>query len=635
MNIEAMELNELSPEDDSVVVTNNASKHEINWSDVAPRGGKAVLNRILRDGAKVPLFFGQTLVNSLRDLGYNTTTSALCEHVDNAIQWGADEIRVYFSQPNSRGGGKTSILVYDNGQGMAPHVLKVATAFGGSMVFGNRADIGRYGMGMKTAALSMAPTFEIHSWQEPQAFYSMAVDVEEIGSSRSNLIELPDPVLSDSLSNEILDILVRPMRFPKNPDETQNLLGNRDNIYGILGKSGTIVFMPECDRLTYKKEQTLADHATKEMGRIYRQFIAKGVKIFVNNRLVEASDPTYWMESARHTRIDGLVPNQSRLINSFTIQIPVAEDAQETAPAVAKLYLLPYEQWSTLPRKTLNNDLHLFDGNTVSFLRNGREVEAGPTYSKINIRKHSDFNWIRLEIDFPGELDEGFGVAANKQGVRLKQYVADRILSAIGQEVKNVRDIVKRQQAEANAQKVSRIGEAERRATEAETFQGKPLPSLTEEEEASVDIGLRALATTIRRDDESEDQAYARLKSSDFVTIFKHDSYWPFYHCDFKFGKVITTVNTAHPFFEKVWQPLTELSALASVEDSEDGDVPVNNDLVKMTSEVLIGVQTMLLSLARTQSQLSNRKGDDDYARLFRTLQQEWSASLATQLRAK
>jgi hypothetical protein len=68
------------------------------WGENAPKGGKAVLGRILKDGAKVPLFLGQTLVKSLRDLGYNSTTSAVCEHVDNAIQWGATEGRVYFHQ---------------------------------------------------------------------------------------------------------------------------------------------------------------------------------------------------------------------------------------------------------------------------------------------------------------------------------------------------------------------------------------------------------------------------------------------------------------------------------------------------------------------------------------------------------
>src|SRR5271166_3283481 len=101
------------------------------WGPDAPRGARTVLNRIVKEGANVPLFLGQTLINSLRDMGYNDTTSAICEHVDNAIQWGATEVRVYFNQTGRRGDYNIDALVYDNGAGMAPNVLKAAMAFGG------------------------------------------------------------------------------------------------------------------------------------------------------------------------------------------------------------------------------------------------------------------------------------------------------------------------------------------------------------------------------------------------------------------------------------------------------------------------------------------------------------------------
>src|SRR5436190_13579275 len=91
-----------------------------NWGDNAPRGGMAVMNRILKDKASVPLFFAQTLIQSLRDVGYNHTTSALCEHVDNAIQAGANEVRIFFRQTGKRGNFSTDIAVYDNGTGMSP-----------------------------------------------------------------------------------------------------------------------------------------------------------------------------------------------------------------------------------------------------------------------------------------------------------------------------------------------------------------------------------------------------------------------------------------------------------------------------------------------------------------------------------
>lgn len=610
------------------------------WGSDAPRGGRIVLNRILRDGARVPLFLGQTLVNSLRDLGYNSTTSALCEHVDNAIQWNATEIRVYFHQTGQHGDFKIGTLVYDNGSGMAPHVLKVATAFGGSMVYENREGIGRYGMGMKTAALSMSPVFDVYSWQEPAAIYNMTVDVDEIGNSKTNLIELPDPTLSDELPSDVVGILTKPMVFPKNPQETQALLANsREELRGQIGASGTIVFMPECDRLTFRKSQTLADHATKEMARIYRRFIAKGLKLYVNNRLVEAFDPTYWMPTARHTQIDGLEPKQSKLVGSWPIEVPIAEGSAETTIVKVRLYALPYEQWSSLPRKVLKNDLRVFDDHTVSFMRNDREVEIGSSYARLKIRKNSYNLWLRLEIDFEGEADEGFGVAANKQGVRLKEYISEKIVEKIGQDIAAVREAIKELQGRRATQKSgSKISEAERRATDAEVFQGKALPELSPEEETALEANLKALAVTVKRESENDEQALERLKASRYVTIFRHDEYWPFYHCDFKFGKVILTINTAHPFFERIWQPVSELSKLEETpEETEDETLGVSTGVAKTCSEVLIGVQSLLLSLARTQSQLCSRDTDSDseFEQLFNKLRTEWSGNLATQLMAK
>ncbi|MGD0058990.1 MAG: hypothetical protein ABSD58_06170 [Verrucomicrobiia bacterium] len=96
---------------------NHSDLTETGWSENAPRGGRTVLGRILKEGATVPMFLGQTLINSLRDLGYNHTTSAVCEHVDNGIQWKATDIRVYFNQHGNHGDSQVDILILDNGMG--------------------------------------------------------------------------------------------------------------------------------------------------------------------------------------------------------------------------------------------------------------------------------------------------------------------------------------------------------------------------------------------------------------------------------------------------------------------------------------------------------------------------------------
>lgn len=614
-----------------------------SWGEDAPKGGKAVLNRIIKEKATVPLFFGQTLIQSLRDVGYNSTTSALCEHVDNAIQWGATEVRIYFSQTGKRGEYEIDVLVLDNGKGMAPNVLKVATSFGGSMVYGNRTGIGRYGMGMKTAALSISPVMDLYSWQQPGVIYNMTLDVDAVGKEKANLIELSEPNLLDELPSRISEILTKPMVFPDAREQTL-LTMNPSELQDFLGTSGTIVYMPACDRLMAAKSRTLVDHAVREMSRIYRRFLEQGLRLFVNNRTVQAFDPTYWMQTARHTLIPELNLKQSRLVLSKVIDINQAEhtpgvkpeDAMK-APVTLRLYTLPIEDWGPLPLKVRKNDLHLYDDHTVSFMRNDREVFIG-TVPEI-VKRHADANWFRIQVDFTGELDEAFGVASNKQGVRPKKYVLDDIARALADEITAVREQIRRHQSEQTflrQGKQQTSGEA--RADEAEGFQSKPLQApapTTKEEQDQLDSNLRTLSMMLKRDNETDEDAFERVKASRHIIHYKHDEYWPFYHVDQRFGKIILTINTAHPFFERLYEPLSKAASFLAAAEGVPNDVEeraTESQTFAGAEDALTALQLLLLSLARTQSSMAFQ--EPERKQLFDQFRKEWSDTYQTQLTA-
>lgn len=600
----------------------------LNWAPDAPRGGRTVMGRILKEKATVPLFFAQTLIKSLRDVGYNHTTAALCEHVDNAIQAQATEVRVFFRQTGKRDDHRIDAAVYDNGRGMAPTVLKVAMSFGGSMNFDNREGIGRFGMGMKTAALSMSPTMELYSWQEPEAIYSMTLDVEAIGKERANLVELPDPTLLTELPEEVAELFKKPMIYPKDRSDQELLAMGNEDLTERLGPSGTIVYMAQCDRLTYVRVGTLVDHAVKEMARVYRRAIGLGLKLYVNNRLVEAYDPTYSMTTARHTRVVDLTVKHSRLIISKLVKLKVHESSEETAPIIIKLFRLPIEEWSTLPRKTLRNDLHVFDGHIVSILRNDREVFAG-SMPKITAR-HSVTNWYRLQIDFPGVLDEAFGVAANKQGVRLKGYVEEAIKEAIRDEITTINDELKRFQAQqASARQPAMPSVSESRASEADPFQQNSLPGTTSpEEDAQLDENLKGLALSLKRDGESDDQAFDRVKRSTYILDFHHDEYWPFYDVKHRFGRVILTINTAHPFFVELYDPVSKMATAQVGSEDDDATTPPTEG----QRGAILALDLLLLSLARTQSRLSS--SSEESKKLLDILRREWSETYRIQMTA-
>jgi hypothetical protein len=437
------------------------------------------------------------------------------------------------------------------------------------------------------------------------------------------------------LPSEVVEILTQPLSYPKNPRETQTLFAEgEEELRERLGRSGTIIYLPDCDRMSPRKAQTLAEEAIREMGRIYRRFIDRGVRLYINNRRVEPFDPTYWMKSARHTRIEGLTETRSRLVGSWPIDIPVAEDSTKTTRITVRLYALPYEAWSSLPYQA-KKDLHLSSDYTVSFLRNDRELEIG-SVPLLKLKKHHDNTWLRLEIDFNGEADEGFGVAANKQGVRLKAYVAKPIMEKIGLELITLKKGITELKAKhASLKSGSQVSEAERRASDAEPLQAKQLPEVpvdTPEQRAALEQNLRGLAVTLKRDEETEEQAFERVKSSTYLIATKYDEYRPFYTCEHCYGKVLLTLNSAHPFYQKIWLPLSNLVAKAADISQESHEAADENTSVVAAAakDVLEELNLLLLQLARTQSELSGHDTQSMNRQLFTTMQRVWSANYAT-----
>lgn len=90
------------------------------------------------------------LVESTRSIGY-TFESALADIIDNSIGNGATHIDVRFSSITPR-----YIAILDNGCGMTPDELIIAMRYGSKNVNDQRAesDLGRFGLGLKTASLS-------------------------------------------------------------------------------------------------------------------------------------------------------------------------------------------------------------------------------------------------------------------------------------------------------------------------------------------------------------------------------------------------------------------------------------------------------------------------------------------------
>ena len=103
------------------------------------------------------------MVEALRGLGYNTAT-ALADIIDNSIAAGADRVELDFIWD----GDASRIEIRDNGRGMSLDDLDKAMRLGELNPLNSRAanDLGRFGMGLKTASFSQCRSLTVASWKD-------------------------------------------------------------------------------------------------------------------------------------------------------------------------------------------------------------------------------------------------------------------------------------------------------------------------------------------------------------------------------------------------------------------------------------------------------------------------------------
>ena len=138
-----------------------------------------------------PLFMppdAATLMWSTRAIGY-TTPSAIADLIDNSISANASVIRMEFVSGED---GYVSIL--DNGNGMSPDVLQAAMKYGSGNPLETREenDLGRFGLGLKTASLSQCRKLTVVSKKDGN-IAAYCWDLDHVFSAQAwELLELDD-----------------------------------------------------------------------------------------------------------------------------------------------------------------------------------------------------------------------------------------------------------------------------------------------------------------------------------------------------------------------------------------------------------------------------------------------------------
>ena len=391
---------------------------------------------------RFPIVVPQMTIQSMRSSGYKSTTHALAELIDNSIESGADMIEIFgLSRTDETTGRQTlhELAVLDNGAGMDAPMLQGSLCYGHG-TRGDRRGIGRFGMGLPNSSMSQARCLDVWSWQSgvTNALHTR-LHLDDVDQGLS---EIPVPQIRP-LPNAYLDA-------------SQNAFGD----------SGTLVLWRELDRVEWRRASTTFKHTENLLGRIYRRFLAKeserlhpqddrgeeigprrtillvpvdaqshGIEVAYDDIVeVRPNDPLYLMTGTSCPEDFGAGPMFKELEGFSPFSLPIYHDGKSHSVRVRASHARPTARNPSAPEATWPDRYTSRDaGNApwgrhaaqnlgISIMRAHREIHLDTTWTSPS--EPTD-RWWTIEVDFPTELDDLFGVTYTKQGAPTFPRLAD------------------------------------------------------------------------------------------------------------------------------------------------------------------------------------------------------------------
>lgn len=340
------------------------------------------------------------LTSSLRDIGYDFV-SAIADLIDNSISAGATEIAVEIEFA----GHDSAVYIADNGCGVNARGMIEALRFGSRRNYGY-GDLGRYGLGLKTASLSQARCVTVVSrpaHRKSPLWRSLDLDL---------IAELDDWVLAENHRDHAIT-------------RSEELLGTG---------TGTVVVWQNLDRVlpasgaeggwAKRRFEVLVDKTKRHLAMVFHRFLtgeymAPRISIQVNGEKVRAWDPF-----VRH--------------EPGTQQLATQRFELEATDGVGAVELRRY----ILPGKNAFSSLDGFENAAgplnwnrqqgLYIYRENRLVQWGSWGGARGIDEHTKL--ARASLDFTSSLDEVFNINVAKMRVsipaQLKQML-DRPVSEL------------------------------------------------------------------------------------------------------------------------------------------------------------------------------------------------------------
>jgi hypothetical protein len=321
-------------------------------------------------------------LSAIREMGYGSIESVL-DLVDNSIDAGATRIAVQVRKIDKTDADSGIIIdVLDNGSGMDEATLSQALRLG-SDTERSEGDLGKYGMGLVTASLSMAQTIYVLTRKAGAKAFEANFDMAAIKQHNKFLV---------------------------------TLRGATDNakVVEFIPDHGTFVRLSAIDRINDTNVQRFAAKLRTAMAQVYRNFMRgpHKVKFVVNRQAVQAADPLMRDHPATRTLVDTDLSVGNVKFHLTAVELPdlgqVGDEEAGISPHNSGFYVT----------------------------RNGRQILGGETFGFY--RTHHAYSHFRAEVAFGGDADHLFHVDIKKSAIHPDDALLARLKEATDKAIAEV-----------------------------------------------------------------------------------------------------------------------------------------------------------------------------------------------------
>lgn len=326
----------------------------------------------------------KSLISGIRSIGYSFATS-VADIVDNSITAKATEINIYADPLDD-----PYFAILDNGLGMNYEELTNAMTFGSdrSNKIDSELDLGRFGLGLKSASLSQCRKMTVIS-KEKDSINAMCYDLDVIEKQNDWVLE----ILGD--------------------DEIAKL-----PCYEQLKKyeTGTLVIWQNFDKLDalatnfVTSFRNAVSDAKKHVELVFHYYY-DSINIYFNNDRIEKRDP-FLINSAPRQQTGR---TDSILMDGSTIYITP--------------YTLPFANTLTQDEKKLLGNTNIYDEQGFYIYRNKRLIIWG-SWLHMNVRSELS-KLARVKIEIPSTLDKEWSLDVKKSTAKIPDKIKEQIKASL------------------------------------------------------------------------------------------------------------------------------------------------------------------------------------------------------------